>query len=233
MIESPPELSLVLPVHDQADHIAAVVRGFAAALDGIGVSHEILLVPNGCSDDSPAICRALAAELAGVRCVPAAGAGWGHAVRHGLAAARGARLAYANAARTRPDDLARVVEAARRSPPDRAAVVKASRAHRERAVRRWGSRLYNLECRLLFGLAGCDVNGTPKVFARACPALLELGQEGDLLDLELMALSRRLGYPVTEVPIRSDRRHGGRSTTRWRSALRLYRGAWAYWRSQR
>jgi glycosyltransferase involved in cell wall biosynthesis len=228
-----PELSLVLPVHDQADHIADVVRGFAAALQAAGLSHEILLVPNGCSDASPAICESLAAELASVRCVPAAAAGWGHAVRRGLAAGRGRRLAYTNAARTRPDDLARIVAAALRLPATQPAVVKAVRVQRERALRRWGSRLYNLECRLLFGLAARDINGTPKVFSRACDGLLGLRQQGDLIDLELLVCSRHRGYPVTEIEIRSDRRHGGRSTTRWRSALRLFRGAWDYWRAQR
>ena len=222
-----PALSLVLPVHDQADHLEAVVRRLADALSELGVAYEILLVPNGCSDDSAAICDRLAADLPKVRSLPIAGRGWGVAVRAGIAAAAGRLIGYSNAARTQPADLVRIVDEALRQPR----IVKATRVLRERSVRRWGSRLYNLECRLLFGLAGCDINGTPKVFPRDCAALLDLAQDGDLLDLEFIVTCRRRGYPVTEIPIRSDRRHGGRSTTRWRSAWRLYRGAWALWRA--
>jgi hypothetical protein len=104
-------------------------------------------------------------------------------------------------------------------------VVKANRKIRENWRRRLGSLLYNLECRFLFDLAYWDINGTPKVFPRSFAPLMNLQQNGDLIDLEFNALCRRQDYQVLEVPIFSTTRHSGRSTTNWRSAYRMYRGA--------
>jgi hypothetical protein len=98
-------------------------------------------------------------------------------------------------------------------------VLKANRKIRESWQRRFGSLLYNLECRALFDLSNWDVNGTPKIFPRTFTKLLHLTRDDDLIDAEFDAICRREGYPMIEVPIFSTRRHGGRSTTGYRSAL--------------
>src|SRR5206468_11247220 len=95
------EISIVLPVHNQADHIGRLVGDYVDALRPLGRSYEIVLVPNGCRDTTEGVCQALAHEHATVRVVPSAAPGWGHAVRLGLEAARGALLCYANWGRTR------------------------------------------------------------------------------------------------------------------------------------
>ena len=219
-----PVLSVILPVHNQADHIAPVVDEYRAALSGLAVGHEILLVVNGSRDASLACCRALAARYPDVIALEAPRAGWGLAVRAGLGAARGDVLCYTNSARTRGEDLRRIVKVALSNP---LAVVKADRRLRDGLRRRIGSLLFNLEARSLFGITTRDVNGTPKVFPRRFAALLALTRDDDLIDLEFCAACRREGYPILQVPVDSRNRHGGRSTTNWRSALRLYRGAWA------
>ncbi len=224
---SEPLVSIVLPVHDQAEHIESIVREYHEALERSGTAHEILLVPNACRDGSDAICDRLARELPPVRLVPSALGGWGRAVRLGLRAARGELLCYTNSARTTPEDLTLLVLYARTHP---GVVVKATRKIRERWTRRLGSLLYNLECRALFDLSSWDINGTPKVFARSCTPLLALSRDDDLIDAEFSMLCRRAGYPLLEVPIFSSRRHGGRSTTTLRSAVRMYWGAYRLWR---
>jgi hypothetical protein len=92
------------------------------------------------------------------------------------------------------------------------------------------SLLYNLECRALFDLSYWDINGTPKVFPRKFDKLLAMTEPGDLIDAEFSVICRRQEYPVLEVPIFSSRRHGGYSTTSTGSALRLYWGAYRFWR---
>jgi glycosyltransferase involved in cell wall biosynthesis len=216
-------LSVVLPVYNQADHLEEVVGEYRAALDRVPRAREIILVPNGCRDLSVEICQRLAAAHADVRTEPSERAGWGRAVRHGLAAARGDLLCYTNLARTSANDLALLALYAVAYP---GVVVKANRKIRDGRRRRLGSLLYNLECRALFDLSYWDINGTPKVFPRAFEALTSLDRDDDLIDLEFNVVCRRLGYPVVEVPIFASRRHGGRSTTNLRSALRLYWGAW-------
>ena len=112
-------------------------------------------------------------------------------------------------------------------------VIKANRKVRESWRRRLGSLLYNLECRALFDLSYWDVNGTPKVFSRRHERLLNLHRDDDLIDAEFNIICRREGYPVLEVPIFSTRRHGGVSSTNYRTAISLYVGAFQMWRKAR
>src|SRR5262249_20318857 len=111
-------------------------------------------------------------------------------------------------------------------------VVKANRKIRESWRRRLGSLLYNLECRALFDLSCWDINGTPKVFPRSHAPLVALARNDDLIDLEFTVICRREGYPMLEVPIVPTRRRGGSSTTRYRSAVKLYAGAYRLWRAR-
>ena len=220
----PAELvSVVLPIHNQAAHVEAVTKSHLERLGEMPAQVELLLVPNGCTDDSVAICKRLAEEDARVRVVETEGRGWGFAVQAGLRAARGDLLCYTNSARTTSEDLTLCLLYALCVPD---VVVKANRKVRERLVRRAGSLFYNLECRALFDLSCWDVNGTPKVFPRSFEALLELRRHDDLIDAEFCAVCRQHEYPMVEVPIFSSRRFSGRSTTGYGSALRMYSGAW-------
>lgn len=214
--------SIVLPVYNQADHLRAVVVSYLDALDQRQESYELLLVPNGCRDASEEICDGLAREFPHVRVVPCPTAGWGAAVRTGLAAATGERLCYTNLARTTGPDLIRILDAALANPD---AAVKARRPIRDSLRRRLGSALYNLEAAALFGGRVADINGTPKAFPRKMSGLLGLRSDDDLIDLEFVAVCLRERLPLLQVDITSTERHGGSSTTGWRSAKRMYTGA--------
>jgi glycosyltransferase involved in cell wall biosynthesis len=223
-------ISIVLPVHNQADHVGRLVADYVEALRPLDRSYEILLVPNACRDASEEVCQALARERATIRVVPSPAPGWGRAVRIGLGAARGDLLCYTNSARTSAVDLSLLLRYALASP---GTVVKANRKIREHWRRRIGSLLYNMECRTLFDLSCWDINGTPKIFPRSSAELLGLSRDDDLIDLEFVVICRRLGYRMLEVPIFSQRRHGGRSTTTLHSAVRMYWGAYQLWRTWR
>lgn len=218
----PFQFSVILPVHNQGDHIEGIVRSYRAALDESELEAELVLVPNACRDASPAICRRLAADDRRVRVVELEQGGWGRAVRAGLAASTAAALCYTNSARTTPEMLVASLRLAADRP---GVVVKARRNIRDNIRRQAGSLLYNLECRLLFGLSTWDINGTPKVFPRRFHRLLELHRDDDLIDAEFVITCRRFGYPIVELPISLTVRHGGQSTTRLSSAWRMYRGA--------
>lgn len=223
-------VSIVLPVHNQQDHIGRIVEEYTTGLARLPVVHEMLLVINGCRDNSLAVCQALADRFANVRALECEQAGWGRAVTAGLAAARGDLLCYTNSARTSPQDLLLMLLYAVAFPD---AVIKANRKIRESWRRRAGSLVYNLECRALFDLSNWDINGTPKVFPRRFDKLMTLREPGDLIDAEFNLVCRRENYPMLEVPIFSTRRHGGQSTTGYGSALRMYWGAYRLWRSRR
>jgi glycosyltransferase involved in cell wall biosynthesis len=217
-----PELSIILPVHNDGDYLGEVVASYESILNRLGRSYELVLVTNACTDRSPSICAGLAREDPRVVHIDLAAGGWGRAVRAGLRASSGKTICYTNLARTSAQTLGLLL-AYNLAFPD--VVVKASRKVRDNWKRRLGSLIYNLECRALFDLAVWDVNGTPKIFPRGFEQLLTVTRDDDLIDAEFVARCRQEGYPVVDVPVISTGRHGGRSTTRYSSALRMYAGA--------
>jgi glycosyltransferase involved in cell wall biosynthesis len=223
-------VSIVLPVHNQADHIEEVVAEYEEALRRGELAYELILVENASSDASLQACNRLSENDPNVRVVHSNKGGWGHAVRLGLDAAQGDILCYANSARTSGSDLLLLVLYGFANPQ---AVVKPHRRSRDSWSRRIGSLLYNMEGRLLFDLPTWDINATPKVFHRELYSALDLRSDGDLLDLEFYIQCKGLNTPIIEVPIYSWRRFGGASTTTYRSAVVLYAGAYKGWQRMR
>ena len=224
----PALISIVLPIYNQADHVRSAVESYMEALRKIPNPYEIILVTNGCSDNSLEVCQAMAEQHAAVRVKNSEQAGWGLAVKLGLKDARGDILCYTNLARTSAEDLTLMLIYA---VAHRDVVIKTNRKIRESWQRRLGSLLYNLECRALFDLPYWDINGTPKVFPRRFDKLLALTRDDDLIDAEFNLICRREGYRVIEIPIFSPKRHGGKSTTSYRSAIKMYWGAYRMWRA--
>ena len=219
-------ISLVLPCRNQADHIGLVLDGYRAALDGLGWPFELVVVPNASTDATCEVVERLGETDPRIRVVENPLGGWGLSVRTGLAAARGGILAYTNTARTNP---ATVPDFVRRYVESGAALVKARREGRHAPMRELGSILYNMEAKLCFRVNCRDVNGTPKVFGRALYESARLTADGDLLDLELMRHVAARGLSVVEIPVRGFTRHGGKSSTTFRSAGKMYAGAFWMW----
>jgi glycosyltransferase involved in cell wall biosynthesis len=219
-------ISIVLPVYNQADHIGPIVDQYLLALKKVPSDFEIILVPNACRDSSVQVCQTIARQNLTVRVIDSAKGGWGHAVKLGLAEAKGDLLCYTNSARTSAEILTLLLLYALVHPN---VVLKANRKIRDNIMRRLGSLLYNLECRAFFDLPVWDINGTPKVFPRAFAALLNLQRDDDLIDAEFNAICRRENYPMLEVPVLSTKRHSGKATTNFNSAFKMYLGAYQLW----
>jgi dolichyl-phosphate beta-glucosyltransferase len=212
------DVSVVLPVYRQADQLADILKRARAALRGVAANPEIILVVNDRLQETLRTAEALARLDPAVRVLESQ-SGWGVAVRAGLEAARGELLCYTNSARTQAGDLQMAL---RYGHVNEAAVVKASRKQRRQFLRRLGSVIYNFECRMMFGIAVWDVNGTPKVFHRCVLNQLDLTEDGDLIDLEFCVLCKERGIPVVEMPVYDTTRVSGKATTNLRSAVRLY-----------
>ncbi len=202
------------------------MQGYLDVMPGLIDNYEFILVPNACSDNSLEICQTLAQANDKIKVVPTDKAGWGHAVRLGLQAASGDLICYTNSARTSPQILHNILGYSLAVPN---VVVKANRKIRDGLRRRFGSLLYNLECRMLFDSPVWDINGTPKIFPRRFTPLLNLRREDDLIDAEFIAVCRKQDYPILEVPVLSTKRHSGKSTTNYNSALKMYIGAYRLW----
>src|SRR5271156_6036122 len=99
-------VSVVLPVHNQADHIGGVVESYLNVIQHLQLDVELVLVANACTDGSIEVCRRLGERHREVQALEQDLGGWGRAVRVGLASARGDLLCYTNSARTSPEILA-------------------------------------------------------------------------------------------------------------------------------
>lgn len=219
-------VSIILPVCNQADHIEPIINEYVKALEKVQTPYEIILVTNGCRDNSADVCRSLSEKNPVIRTINSESGGWGLAVRLGLRESKGDLICYTNSARTSPEHLVLHILYAIAFPT---VVVKANRKIRDNWRRRLGSLIYNLECRAFFDLPTWDINGTPKVFPRQFEKLLALKRDDDLIDAEFNWICRKEGYPVIEVPVLSTKRHGGKSTTNYGSAIKMYWGAYELW----
>ena len=219
-------VSLVLPCRNQADHIGRVLSGYLLALNGMNLPFELVVVPNASTDATKETVEKLRESDSRIRVVENPLGGWGRSVRTGLAASRGTILAYTNTARTDPTTIPAFVRSFQETG---VGLVKARREARHALLREFGSMLYNLVAKLCFRVNCRDVNGTPKIFARSLYESAQLTSEGDLLDLELMRHVAALGLSVSEIPVRGFARHGGKSSTTVKSALKMYAGALGMW----
>ncbi len=220
-------ISIILPIHNQADHIESLLRDYLQIVQKVPSGCELILVVNNSSDNSYEICQKLAQESPSlIHVIDSKKGGWGLAVRLGIQEAQGDLLCYTNSARTRPADLLLFLLYSCANP---GVVIKADRKFRDNWRRRLGSLLYNIQVRSLFDLAYWDINGTPKIFPRSFEKLLQLQEDGDLIDAEFNVICRHQNYPLIEVPIVSVTRHGGKSTTGYYSALKMYWGAYRLW----
>jgi hypothetical protein len=217
-------ISIVLPAYRATDHIRDVIPAMIREVETIGEPLEVIIVVNGPHDGTDEAAEALRAADPRVRVLRAESAGWGRAVRTGLQAANGDMLAYTNLARTPPAVLRTAIVLALAA---RGSVVKANRRVRDSMVRRAGSILYNLECRMLFEMSVFDVNGTPKVFPAELTELRDLHRNDDLIDVEFLAICTARNYQLVEFAVPPLARHSGRSTTNLGSAWRMYTRAFA------
>jgi len=215
-------VSIVLPVLNQADYIQYVVKEYEEALSKIDNPHELILVTNGCKDNSVEICEQLTKEYKFVKLENTEKCGWGLSVKLGLNKAKGDILCYISSSRTSPQELISLLRYAFANPD---VVVKAQRKFRGRSwVRLIGSLLYNVECRSLIDIDYWDVNGTPKVFPRKLDKLLNLKRNDDLIDAEFSIVCKKAGYRILSVPLFSSKWYGSVSRANFASGLKMYFG---------
>ena len=217
-MESLPDVSLVIPVHNEAENIASVVTDARNILAGRFTSWEIVLVDDGSVDDSVAVARAaLGADAPRLLVVRhETKRGYGATVTDGLQASRGRILAFMDGDRQfDARDLGVLLDRLNETGHGMVAGIRATRAdpwHRSVI-----SGVMNRLVRLLYGIRRRDVDCGLKVlrrelYAQASPLLAHSA----LFNTELFFKAQRLGYGVEQIPVRHLPRVAGR-----RSGARL------------
>ncbi len=199
-----PEVSIVIPVYNEAGILAESVEGLVAALGAHGWRFEIVVAENGSKDDTAAIGHALAAEHPEVVVLSCPEPNYGGALRRGIAMARGTYVICEEIDLCDVEFHARALDILRSGAADMVVGSKAMRgAHDTRPLRRRvATRVYNGALRLAVGFRGTDTHGL-KAFVRAevGPVAERCVVEHDVFASELVVRAHREGLRVLEIPV--------------------------------
>jgi glycosyltransferase involved in cell wall biosynthesis/O-antigen/teichoic acid export membrane protein len=211
-------LSLVLPCHNAGSGLADVLREAIAELSDAG-TREIIVVSDGSTDDTARVATGFADR--GVRVIeyPDNG-GKGHALRVGLAEARGEYIAFMDAdGDIGPEALRPFLALMEMYQPD---LVLGSKRHPLSDVdyppiRRFLSWGYHRFTRLLFRVNVRDTQTGMKLIRRDVLAavLPRMTEEGYVFDLEMLVVAKQLGFDrIFEAPVRVGYRFASQMSLR-------------------
>ena len=198
---------VVIPVHNEAAHLEALVIRF---LDGLpetvaSVLTDVVLVENGSSDRTWAVAQALQRRYPGlVRALSIPRGSYGEAIRYGLTQASCTHLSILECDVL---DAGFVAESIALFREGRAEFIVASKQHRRSVDRRpWKRRLmtrgFNLLLQRLVGYPGTDTHGLKSIEGELAQKLCRLATTTDeVFQTEIVLLAWHLGHAMVEVPI--------------------------------
>jgi hypothetical protein len=215
------ELSIVLPCLNEAETVALCVVKARASLERLGARGEVVVADNGSSDGSQQL-----AIGAGARVVDVPKRGYGAALRHGIAAARGRFVLMADADDSYAlDDLGPFLEALRGG----ADLVMGNRFRggiEPGAMpflhRRLGNPVLSRLGRLFFRIPVGDFHCGMRAFRR--DRIIELGLQTDGMEFasEMVVRASLNGLRIVEVPtvLRPDGRSRAPHLRTWHDGWR-------------
>jgi glycosyltransferase involved in cell wall biosynthesis len=207
-------LSAVVPARNEAAGIAATLQALLAALERVGLDHEVLLVDNASTDGTPDVVESLGDARMRVLRNPR-DLGKGASMRRGMLEARGALRLHCDA------DCGSSLPALSRllARVEEADVVVGSRlapgaavGRRQPVRRRIAGRTFVGLCRLVLREPTRDLFCGFKLWrAEAAEAAYRASRlDGWVFDAETLAMARALGFRIAEVGIPWDDRAGSR-----------------------
>lgn len=204
-----PEVSVVVPLKDEAESLTPLYEEVAAVLAAGGRPFEILFVDDGSADRSPEVLRSLARRDPRVRVLRLRRHfGKAAALSVGLERARGAAVVTIDA--DLQDDPTAIPALLRRLDEGWDLVSGWKRQRRDPLRRRLASRVFNWATRTVSGLRLHDFNCGLKAYTRECARELAPSTYGEL-HRYLPYLAHARGFRVTELPVEHRERANGRS----------------------
>lgn len=204
------DLSVVVPVHNERDNVAPLVREIEAALAPLALAFEIVYVDDHSRDDTLEQLRALKAAHPRLRVLHhRTQSGQSTALRTGIKAARGRWIATLDGdGQNDPADIPKLLAARDAGDPKTKLYAGWRVQRRDSGSKRWASRIANaIRSRLLRDETpdtGCGI----KLFERA--VFLDLPYF-DHMHRYLPALVKRAGWLSLSVPVNHRERTAGQS----------------------
>jgi glycosyltransferase involved in cell wall biosynthesis len=235
-----PYLSIIIPAYNEAERIPQTLIAVDRALEGAEFSYEILVADNGSTDVTRDIVARMAHVVRNLRLADGGTGGKGIAVRNGMIDAFGVVRLFMDA-----DNATQIDQFMKMMPLFKEGydVVIGSRTVRGAAIDRaepWyrvlGGKALNIVVQLLLlpglwdtqcGFKAFTADAAERIFATA-------KVPGWAFDVEALALAKRFGYRIKEVPVRWA--HDPRSRVDFASSLRfiaeVFQVRWRLWRGE-
>ena len=204
-----PELSVVVPCHNEAKNLRPLLAAIHDALDALGLNYEVVITDDCSSDDSWRVLQELGmtdprlrAQRFKFSCGESA-ASWA-----GMQIAQGPYIATLDAdLQNDPKDLPAMMKALRNFDCVCGTRVE-SRGEGDRWFRIASSRIANWVRNKLSGENISDAGCTYRVFRRECISRVKFFNGAHRF---LPTLIKLEGFTVTEVPVSNNPRHAGKS----------------------
>lgn len=203
------EISVVIPVYNEATIIEGSIRELDARLKKLGRRYEIIIAENGSTDDTASIARELEGELESVRLIQTGEPNYGRALRKGIEEARGRYIHCDEIDICDVDFHRRALELLVGEDGGFELVVGSKTMHGARDHRPLGRRaatkVINGMLRATLGFKGSDTHGL-KAFRREAmlPIIAQCVVERDLFASELVIRAERAGLRIVEIPLKLE-----------------------------
>lgn len=208
MIDS---LSIIIPAYNEESRLPDTIRGVEAYFRAkMPAFFEILVVDDGSRDATAEVTRGFARTNPHIRLLQNPGnRGKGYTVRHGMLEAKGDWVLFSDADLSTPmEELEKLAAAISR---EKSLVAIGSRALdrsligvHQPGLRETAGKIFNAVMRLTIGLPIHDTQCGFKLFQRDVAKAVFGRQtlEGFGFDVEVLYIAHRLGYKISEVPVR-------------------------------
>ncbi len=221
-----PELSVVVPVFNEARTIANVVLGWASELDGLGIDYELLVYDDGSTDDTRLILGRLGARVPRLTVRTQQNRGHGATVLRGYREARGEWVFQTDSdGEVAPGSF----DGLWRERHAHDLVLGVRQRRRVSWDRRLVSWLSRLSVRVLFGARIADANVPFRLVRRAHLQGMVADLPEDLFapNVALAGVAARARLRIREVPVAHVGRLEGRGSLVgarvWRAAATAFR----------
>ena len=199
-----PEISIVIPVYNEASIVTQAAEELCAALDARGLDYEILFAENGSRDSTPQILQGLSERNPRLRWLHSDRPNYGAALKAGLERARGELVICDEIDLCDVTFYDQALPLLRARSADMVVGSKAARGasdHRP-LVRRLATRAHGGLLRVTLGFKGTDTHGL-KAFRREslAPVIARCVVDMDVFASELVIRAWRQGLKVMEIPI--------------------------------
>lgn len=201
---SGPELSIVIPVYNEAAILEASLHELCDRLDAEGLRYEVIVAENGSRDRTVEIATRVAEARPAVRLCSYPEPNYGGALREGIYRARGRFVVCEEIDLLDVGFHLRALELLRADQADVVIGSKAMRgAHDTRPpIRRAATRVYNAVLRVTLGFSGTDTHGLKALRRDAIlPVAASCVVEHDVFASELVIRAERSGLRVRELPV--------------------------------